>query len=69
MASNQRQDLRLVQAIALRLVWVVFFVFLVFECWVLTMGRLQTDVVCVERVLRERERRPSSTLYLWAVTM
>jgi hypothetical protein len=45
MSNNQRQGFRLVRANALRAVWRVFFVFLTFEYWVLTIGHLQ--VVCV----------------------
>jgi hypothetical protein len=45
-ANNRMQGFRLVRVIALPPVWVVFFVFLTFECWVLTTGRLQAVCVC-----------------------
>jgi hypothetical protein len=51
MANNRRQEFRLVRVITLRSVWMVFFVFLTFECCVLTMGRLQA--LCVNACDRE----------------
>jgi hypothetical protein len=56
MANNQRQGFRLVRVRALRLVWVVFFIFLTFECWVLTTGRLQ-EVRARVCGLQERENK------------
>jgi hypothetical protein len=50
---------------ALRPVWVVFFVFFMFEFWLLTTGRLQAVCGCLFGSLFVR--RPSSTLYIrWA---
>jgi hypothetical protein len=54
MANKQRQEFRLARAKALCPVWVVFFMFLTLECWVLTTENLQAVRVCEELSFREK---------------